>query len=93
MEKRISNGPNSLSLNEVTSLNKELNNIINEMKEYNNDPNGSMEKIKKSYNNENDDEIGNVVNVMVKKEGKYIYILRYLLMELNHELNHHISCL
>ena len=61
------------------------------MKEYNNNPKGSMEKIQKSYNNndENDDESGNVVNVVVKEEGKF-HLLYFEIFVIG--LNH-ISCL
>ena len=68
LEKRISNGPNSLSLIEVNTLENELFNIINEMKEYINDPKGAMEKIKKSYDVENKN-LDDVVDVTVKKEA------------------------
>ena len=49
-------------------MENELSNIINEMKEYNNDPKGAMEKIKKSYDVENKS-LDDVVDVTVKKEA------------------------
>ena len=78
MEKRISHGPNSLSPTEVHTLDIELTNIMNEMKEYNNDPKGSMEMIQQSYESESGGD--DVVDVTVKKkEGEFhIYILRFM---------------
>ena len=72
MEKRISHGPNSLSPIEVDTLDIELTNIMNEMKEYNTDPKGGMEMIQQSYENESAGD--DVVDVKVKKEGEFIYI-------------------
>ena len=83
MEKRISHGPNSLSPIDVRTLDIELTNIMNEMKEYNNDPKGSMEMIQQSY--EDESESGDdVMDVTVKKEGEFIYILIFILLGLNH---------
>ena len=56
LEKRISHGPNSLSPTEVHTLDIELTNIMNEMKEYNNDPKGVMEMIQQSYESESADD-------------------------------------
>ena len=77
MEKRISHGPNSLSPIEVHTLDIELTNIMNEMKEYNNDPKGVMEMIQQSYESESADD---VVDVTVKKkEGEFhIYFEIYV---------------
>ena len=80
LEKRISHGPNSLSPTEVHTLDIELTNIMNEMKEYNNDPNGGMEKIQQSYENESEESADDVVDVTVKKkEGEFhIYFEIYV---------------
>ena len=42
---------------------------MNEMKEYNNDPKGGMEKIQQSY--ENEESAGDVVDDRVKKKGEF----------------------
>jgi len=73
LEKRISNGSNSLSKEEVHQFENEINDLIEEMNDYNLDPKGEGEKIKSYYdsleNDGGDDE--SVVDVASKKiDGK-----------------------
>ena len=69
LEKRISNGSNSLSKEEVTQFENEINDLVEEMKVYNLDPKGEGEKIKSYYDSlENDGVDESVVDVTSKKD-------------------------
>ena len=69
LEKRISNGSGSLSKEEVTQFENEVNDLVEEMKVYNLDPKGEGEKIKSYYESlENDGVDESVVDVTSKKD-------------------------
>ena len=69
LEKRITNGSNSLSKEEVTQFENEINDLVEEMKVYNLDPKGEGEKIKSYYESlENDGGDESVVDVTSKKD-------------------------
>jgi len=71
LEKRISNGSNSLSKEEVYQFENEINELIEEMNDYNLDPKGEGEKIKSYYENLENDVDGDdesVVDVVSKKD-------------------------
>ena len=71
LEKRISNGSNSLSKQEVYQFENEINELVEEMKVYNDDPKGEGEKIKSYYESlENDSDVDeSVVDVTSKKDN------------------------
>ena len=70
LEKRISNGSGSLSKQEVNQFENEINELMEEMNDYNLDPMGEGEKIKSYYESlENDGDIESVVDVTSKKDN------------------------
>ena len=82
LEKRISNGSNSLSKEEVTQFENEINDLIEEMNDYNLDPKGEGEKIKSYYESLENDVDGSdvsVVDVTSKKDdGKLLLFCMFL---------------
>jgi len=68
LEKRISNGSNSLSKDEVTQFENEVNDLVEEMNDYNLDPKGEGEKIKRYYESLENDDSGDEGVVDVKKK-------------------------
>lgn len=64
LEKRIKEGPGSLSADEVSKFEEEADRIIKEMREFMDDPKGVGESILKGYDN------AAVVDVAPKKEAK-----------------------
>ena len=70
LEKRITNGVGSLSKEEVTQFENEINDLVEEMKVYNLDPKGEGEKIKSYYDSLENGGDESVVDVTSKKDGK-----------------------
>ena len=68
LEKRITNGINSLSKEEVNQFENEINELIEEMNDYNLDPKGEGEKIKSYYESLENDGVDGVVDVVSKKD-------------------------